>query len=362
MPDKLGSDQGDLEDLGCFYPRAYRTLIAAALACTVWITWPLWQVRESPPLLPLLAVPQWGMGWLLLMACVALVFFPRVGLACCWAAFGWAIISDQTRLQPEIPSMLLLAIGTVGWPSGVLVARASLFSLWFSAGVSKLLSPGFYTVLVPWLLGDSAIALLVGAVLAAAEILLAVGCLLPKTRQAVALSAVFLHAGIILLLSPVFLNWNEAVWPWNAVLLVSAAALVLPWQGVGFGSLWIESSGWVKIWATSLLLMPVGYWLGVIDANLAGCVYANNTPRAFVCTGFSRTDINEYCSSLNVPLPPAHRLYRPFFLGVGRAGTWLEVDDPRLIARLLGFDKRKIFWNDLLPGTYEIVVPDIQVD
>ena len=106
-----------------------------------------------------------------------------------------------------------------------------------------------------------------------------------------------------------------------------------------------------------LLLLPLGYWFGIVDAHFAHCLYSPNTPRAFVCTTFSRTDIRVICEQLGVQVPPAHRHFDRLFLGVGRAGEWMEVEDPRWIARLRGFDRRKVFWNDLVPRDFEIVAP-----
>ena len=352
-------------DHACLYPHMYRVLIACGLAATVALTWPLWQTRESPPMLPLLPIWQIDMGWPLVFACAALAISPTAGFALCWAMFAWAIASDQTRLQPQIPSMLLLSFSTMGSKGSELIARASLISLWFFAGVHKLLSPDYYTQLIPWLLGaewQGTWGYAAGVVLAFSESLLAVLCLVPRSRTMAALLTFAIHAGVLALLSPAFLNWNSAVWPWNVVLAIAGPNVVLRWRGWGLGDSWSESPTWAKCWAVALLFMPAGYWLGVVDANLAACLYANNTPKAFVCTAFDRTSVNEFCETLNVPLPPAHRLYRPFFLGVGRAGTWLEVDDPRTIARLLGFRKTTVIWNDLVPDGAQIVVPEFGND
>lgn len=94
--------------------------------------------------------------------------------------------------------------------------------------------------------------------------------------------------------------------------------------------------------------MPAGYWLGVTDASLAHCVYAGNVPRAFICTPFSRVDINTKIARLNVFVPPAQRLFEPLFLGVGRAGEWMEVEGPRWIAARSGRTRRRVRWTDLV--------------
>jgi hypothetical protein len=124
----------------------------------------------------------------------------------------------------------------------------------------------------------------------------------------------------------------------------------MPWRGFGLGDERAFSGRPAYAVAVMLLLMPAGYWLGVVDAFLAHCVYADNRPKAYVCTPFSRTDLEGICLRLGVVLPPAHRLYGPFFRGIGRPGEWLEIEDPRWIARVRGFARRTIRWDDLNTG------------
>jgi hypothetical protein len=48
-------------------------------------------------------------------------------------------------------------------------------------------------------------------------------------------------------------------------------------------------------------------------------------------------------------LPPAPRLFVPIFRGLGRPGEWLEIEDPRWIARLRGDARRTLRWADVAP-------------
>ena len=317
---------------GCLLPAMFRVLLSACLATTVLLTWPLWQVRDFPPMLPVAEFPQMSTGWLLLAACGLLAVWPRLGLAVCWISFTLAMLLDQTRIQPQVVSMLMLSLATIKWQPGVLVARSSLVSLWLFAGIHKVISPGYYQFFVPWLLGpewETASGIAVAAGLAVGEIALGIGCLVPATRWLAAVGGLLLHLAALVLLSPSGLNWNSAVWPWNLALAATGLAVVLPWRGWGLGECWQESPGLVKAWAVGLLVMPMGYYVGIVDAYLAGCVYAYNTPQARLCTVFDRTDIGGLDKDLNVPLPPAPRLFRALFLQVGRPGSWLEIEDPR---------------------------------
>jgi uncharacterized membrane protein len=313
-------------------PAMFRGLLSVCLATTVLSTWPLWQARDFPPLLPVADFWQCNLGWPLLAACGLLAVLPRLGLATCWIGFSLAMLLDQTRIQPQVLSMLMLSLATINWQPGVLAARASLVSLWLFAGIHKLISPAYYQFFVPWLLGpewDSAAGVAVAASLALGEIALGIGCLVPATRRLVAFGGVLIHLAALVLLSPIGLSWNSAVWPWNLALAAASLAIVLPWGGWAMGECWQESPNWVKAWAVGLLVMPMGYYVGIVDPYLAGCVYAYNTPRAFICTPFDRTEVGGLDKRWNVPLPPAPRLFKALFLQVGRPGTWVEIEDPR---------------------------------
>lgn len=329
-----------------------RLVLVAAQAATILITWRVWEVREMPPLLPLLPVPQVDMVWPLVATLALAAAVPRVGVPAHAAALAWAILADQCRMQPHVISLATLLWGTAGFAGGTVVMRAALVSLWFYAGLHKLVNPAFFAVSGPWLQhavwpsGPAALATPLAAAVAVTEIALAVGALLPRCRRAVAVVAAAFHLTTVLVLA-VRLDWDMPVWPWNIALAVVAPVVVLHWRGPVFGAAWPTVPRLARGAAGLLILMPVGYWFGVVDAFLAHCLYSDDKPRAFVCSPFARTDVNVICDRHGVVLPPAHRLFAPFFRGVGRPGEWLEVEDPRWIARVRGFETRKIFWKDL---------------
>ena len=355
-PAASGPSQGTA-DLGCLWPAGFRCLLAALQAATILVTWPTWQPRSLPPLLPLVPLPPFDAA-LPLLACLAvLAIRPIVGLPLYAVALAVAIIGDQTRMQPHMLSMLFLACGTLGRPEGTVIARASLVALWFFAGVHKLTSPDFFSHTAPWLLAGIAPgaplawSITLGIAIGAVEIALAVGSLIPRARPATAAAAFAFHAATLLTLSPLGMDWNREVWPWNAALAAAGPALVLPWRGPGLGAAWSEAARWGRAAAVALLIVPVGFWFGVVDPLLAHCLYSENVPRAFVCTPFSRTDIRVICDRFGVQVPPAHRHFEPLFRGVGRAGEWLEIEDPRWIARLRGRETRTVLWTDLPPSS-----------
>lgn len=337
-------------------PPAAAGILRAALcltqAVTVLVTWTVWEPRASPPMLPLVDLPGFPAGWAMLGSLAVVAARPRIGVPLHAAVLALAIVADQSRLQPHVISLATLLWATTGGPGGLVVARASLAALWTFAGIHKLTSAAFYSQGGAWLLrgvwpgGPPWLGPGLAAAVAMTEIFLGVGCLVPGLRRAVAVTAAVFHIATFAVLAG-RLRWDVPVWPWNVCLAIAGPMIVLAWRGRGLGEEWAAATRAARAIAVALLLLPSGYWLGVVDAFLAHCIYADNRPKAYVCTPFTRTDLDAICLRLGVVLPPAHRLYAPFFRGIGRPGEWLEVEDPRWIARLRGFARRKIVWEEI---------------
>lgn len=332
----------------------WRGVLVAAQAATILLTWRVWQVRELPPLVPLAAVWQIDMALPLLASLAVVLWRPPVGLTLHTLLLGWAVVADQCRIQPQVISLTCLLWGTSGLPGGLLVARSSLTATWLYAGLHKLTSPDYFEVAGPWMLealwpgAIAGLALLLAASVALTEIALGIGTLLPGCRPAVAVGAVVFHTTVLALLAG-RLEWNHEVWPWNVALACAGPLLVAPWRGPGLGDVWRAAPRLARGLAAALLVMPVGYWLGGVDAYLAHCIYSENTPRAHICSPFKRRNLRDTCYALGVVLPPEQRIFVSVFRGLGRPGEWLEIEDPRWIARLRGDAFRTVSWHDTDP-------------
>jgi uncharacterized membrane protein YphA (DoxX/SURF4 family) len=332
-----------------------RVALVVAQAATVLLTWKVWQPRSFPPILPLVQLPGFPAGWAMIASLAVVLARPRVGVPLHAVVLAVAIVADQSRLQPHVISLATLLWATTGTAGGQIVARASLAALWAYAGIHKLTSPAFYGTTGPWLLeavcpgGPAWLAGVIAAAVAVTEILMGCCCFVPRLRCQVAWVAAMFHLATFAVLA-LRLQWNYAVWPWNLALAVAGPVIVLAWRGRGLGEEWASATRAARAAAIVLLVLPAGYWLGCVDAFLAHCLYADNRPQAYVCTPFSRTDLDAVCQRLGVVLPPAHRLYAPFFRGIGRPGEWLEVEDPRWIARVRGYSRRKIAWDEIAGG------------
>jgi len=339
---------------GRFDPVAigFRAVVVLAQATTIFITWSLWQVRDSPPLLPAAPIPQFDVGpWLIASLALVLVV-PRWGIILHLLLLAVAMLLDQTRMQPEVISLALLMLGTLHPPAPQLIARLHLVALWFFAGFHKLVSPDYYTGTVPRFMsrfvGEAdpwpVICNLLRGGVASFELSLAVLAIVSRTRRLCAVLACLLHVGILLQLI-VRQQWNPAVWPWNFALALAGFALIWPWQESAIQG-WRGATWPTRLAVLFILFSPIGYYFGCLDAYLAHCVYSNNTPRAVIVTSDGQHQPIYFLPTLNVPFPPTHRLFEAYFAQVGRPGDRLSISDPRWWAKLNGFARREITHND----------------
>jgi hypothetical protein len=335
---------------------ALRFSAVAAQAATILITRPLWVVRHyppQPPMLPAFGLPSSGWPqfdvWPLLLASLALVlFFPRFGVILHIAALVLAMVLDQTRMQPPCISLALLMVGSLESPGARLIGRSHLVALWFWAGLHKLLSPGYFRNVVPLLLGglfdkaDPIVYTLLGGAAAVLELSLAILAVAPRTRRLCAVLACFMHLSIALWLA-LRLGWNIDVWPWNIGLAIAALLLIGTWR-TSLGEDWRSCSRLARGAALVILISPLGFYFGVVDAYLAYCLYTGNTPEAkIVLPDGAEVEIETVSPFLNAPMPPAHRLFEEYFRQVGLPGELLSVHDPRWWARVRGYEYREIY-------------------
>jgi hypothetical protein len=307
-------------------------------AASVLTTWDLWRVRVLPPMLPLVSLPRFDLGLPLLLSLTLVLVRPVPGVCTYAGLLVYAILIDQTRLQPQFVSFAFLLIGTLSSAGGQLVSRAHLVAMWLWAGLNKLLSPTFATVTGPSIVAAVVPAAPVwlrvggGVAIATAEVAVGVLACFVKTRRTAAVLAFCLHAGILGLLSPFGRNWNSAVWAWNAALATAGLALIVPWPD----SLWrsIQTAPTLaRAVAVVLVVSPLGFHIGVVDAYLSHNVYTENVP---VATS------PPMWTPFQVPVPPAHRLFGQSFALTCREGDRLIIRDPRPLMALRGLALRDL--------------------
>lgn len=284
-----------------------RALLVLVQASTILLTWPLWQTREAPPLLPVMEwLPAFSMGPALLVSLAITFRFRRAALLHA-ALLVVAMLADQTRIQPGPISLALLLLATL--PPLRSLAPAYAAALWTWAGTHKLLSPAFAATVAPSLFGSSTM----GIAIALLEVTLGALVLFRRTRIAGAL-ALCLHGGATVWLA---LRGEFSLLPWNVAL---AAAYF-----------WLPSERSRRFDAL-LLALPAGFYLGVVDVYLAHVLFTGGVAESVRCDDEGcRSDVEqvEVRRALSVPIQPEERLIQDYFRATCYPGEELFVTPPQ---------------------------------
>ncbi len=350
-----------------------RLVLVAAQAVTLGITWPLWSARESLPHLPAIpGLPGMDVGYVLLATLTLTLFRPRLGILLHTVALVLAMLMDQLRIQPQFVSMTLLLWGTLPSVRCVLVARAHLVALYLYGGLHKLLGegyvelsgPGFWMQLMPAL--DHGSARTIAVLLAGFEVAAGLLLLVPVVRRPLAWALAAMHIGIVAGLVSFMAGRNEAVWAWNLALAVAAVSLVAGWREPLRRSL-VQARGPVLALCAFIVLSPALYRIGRLDAYLAFCLYADTPSAVYLredqlqrLAASGRPTLrmptldSTTTQAMNVPVPPAHRLYEAWYHAVHAPGDVMLVHDPRPWAAERGRADR-IFTTG---GDHAHLVPD----
>lgn len=326
-----------------------RQVVVAAQATTIAITWPLWQPRTSPPLLPVAALanaPALSFGAALLASLLVTLRWPRTGALLHSLLLGAAMLFDQTREQPQLLSLALLLWATVPGATPRALGAAQIIALWFWSGLGKLCSPRFLTEGGAFLVGlpagsESTSGTVLAIALGCAEIALAVLALMPRWRRHAGIAGCLLHAGILLVLSPLGRNLNPSVWPWNAALMFAAPILL------GAAPTTTPAAGGARIARRCVAgflfaLLPLGFHAGCVDAPFASQVYTLNEPRALVLHADGASTRVGLLPDLRVFVPAVPRIQLAWFERSARTGDRLVLLEPRPLARWLGAGDRLI--------------------
>jgi uncharacterized membrane protein YphA (DoxX/SURF4 family) len=316
------------------------------LAATIVVTWPLWGDRLTPPRLPLVDLHLPHMGVPLIATAAVFVIWPRVGIGLNVLVGVAAMVDDQTRMQPQLFSFWLLMLGTLPRAAPRWLARCHLSSLWFFSGFHKLLSSAYHRDVAPMLwrgaFPETAWPMLAsgvswfGMLSVICEMGLGLAVWIPPLRRLAAIGGCLLHLSVVWMLHRND-NWNTSVWPWNLALAATAPALLATWRD----TLVVERRICGKLaWAAGLALFvsPLLFYAGLLDAYLSHCLYSANVPTAIFFDSERRTAYltngidGPYWKNLNVPQPPAHRLFEAYFRAVAKPGDRMEIEDGRAVA------------------------------
>jgi hypothetical protein len=254
-----------------------------------------------------------------------------------------AVLADQTRLQPEFVS-LAIVLAAAAWPrNGVHVARWHLISLWFWAGLNKVLSAGWPSGGAAFIAGSMGLGrfrAVVAVLVPIVEIGLGLIGLRPKAWPVLRWAASAFHLGTFATLASA--GFNSAVWPWNLALAVAAPIIFSRPETDRVAGLPRGGRRALALCAVAgaIIVSPIGFYVGVTDAYLAHNLYTSNTAEAEVC----RDDPDD-CTGLifaayedlNVPLPPEPRVFNAYF-----DRTCVPGDVLRVYGRWVRFSQRTV--------------------
>lgn len=299
-------------------------LVVVCQALTLWCTWPVWQTRVDPPNLPLLFRIEVSVGWLMLGSLALTLLRPRLGTAVHAVVLAMAILLDQFRLQPQFFGLAILLAAIVFEPGARLV-RWYFASVWLWAGIHKLVSsdwlgPTSWALLARLEADPDALHLPFAVAVGMAELTLGLLAIFQPSKAAI--PCVVMHLGISLFMSPLGVDMNGSIIPWNIAM-----------AGVGY---WVMSRSlrteskrrYEAVLAAVSLIAPIGFYWGWVDRSLASVLYSDSLPRGLI-TSVEGWRLIEGSPSLGVPFPSQRRLLRQYFERVGRPGDKLHIADPR---------------------------------
>jgi len=370
---------------------AFRVWAVLWLGVTYRITWPAWMTNatftgqpRTCPLLPLWdspAIPQFDVYWPLLITLGIVLVCARLGIILHSLILLYAILADQTRLQPEVISPVILLAGTLVGSQWQTLAGLHLATMWFYAGLHKLLATGYEATVANRIFNDllhlpvdEEQARFLGIAAACLEILIGLFAFLPILRRVAAIAGIGMHLVIFLSATPLpngisallngdwgaavaaveTKNWVQPVWPWNLLLLAAGPAFLWSWQT----SLRVEwrAHGWLwRATAAALLISPLTYYWGWINPYLAHCLFSGNVVFANTVTAEQihkhngnppysayRNLSSPTLPELGISLPPSERMCERFFEKTARSNDELLLSLPTALSWRTGVVERRI--------------------
>ncbi len=275
--------------------------------------------------LPLILLPQFSFGLLLVGSLAIVLVRPAAGVCIHAGLFVAACVLDQTRIQPQVISLIVL-MAACAHREGTWFARWYLVAMWFWSGLHKLLSNewlgwGSWSFLEACGIDGDRWHLHFALAAAGGEILLAMAAVFWPRRAAS--GCVMLHLGILLAL--IVRNHNPSVWPWNLATAVVGAWIL--WQPVASVAPRLERLR--QGLAIALFILPAAYYVNLLNPHLAFVLYSGNMPLAYHTTPTQVSELGGW-HGLTVPFPDSPRLYLQAFRQKAAAGDKLAIIDPRL--------------------------------
>ncbi len=310
---------------------------------TVLITWPLWEIRQSPVNVPwITALPQIPFGILIVVSLVAMLTSPRrFGLTIHLGVLLLAIVSDQTRCQPQVLWVAVLSIACV-FDRAKQFCVWALVALWLWAGIHKAISSEWYQGNAFELMQQAGVSeplqwcYWFALIITISEI--AQGVLAIFRPRIAAITCLLLHLGIAGFM--MFIQYNFSVIPWNVCTAIVGTWLMLhaeaasdgPWKGVlkipspatPSGARWI---GWYAV--AALLILPAGFYTGHVRHCFAHVLYSGGLPLASISKVDGTVDQLLGWEVVRVPFPHEPSAFRDYFRLTAAPGEKLHIHEIR---------------------------------
>lgn len=308
-------------------------MLCVALLCqlaTIWITWPVWNLREQPVNLPLLPIEGVSMGPLIAITAIAAFIWPRTGVIAHTIVFTLAYMLDQYRLQPQFISLIVLMYACV-FSGGSWFARWYLASMWFWAGIHKWLSAEWFG-LSSWNFvnqcGFDGDRWHVFIAIAIAAYETGLGLLAIFSPRRAGSYCLLLHLGILLALSPLVRNFNSSVWPWNLATAIIGMWILRKTNFQAVDSKVTRYAPQRKAVVAALFIVPAGFYFDLVNPHLASVLYSGNMPSAYHTTRETTRRLHGW-GGLEVPFPDSPRMFLEVFRRTATGGDKLSIVDPR---------------------------------
>lgn len=334
-----------------------RLIIGVGLALGLLSSYKLWLNDRFYPLspvadfIPVLSPP---FDLLLFLSVIILItvipFYPRKHLFYSFFLLViYLLFQDQSRLQPWFYQYLFL-MGAIAWYehkpnrgrgiSALASCQTILIGIYLWSGLHKL----NYTYLFEtfeWLMGpaleifpflESLSLPFLATISAFIEFGAAIGLAFCTTRKYGAYILIAMHIFILLIVSPLGLNYNNVVWPWNFCFALLVMILFLgPQTEFSYSRIFIPGNLYHSIVLVLFLMIPFLNFFNSWDHFPSASLYSGKKPYAKIhvtdpvkeqfpvkvkseFSPFNELSIQDWSfTELNVPNYPQSRIYKHIF-------------------------------------------------
>lgn len=369
-------------------------IITLGFIAGIALSWKLWFIEDRG--FPLLPFADWVQdifslnttsipGGILVVSLIFAFIYPkRAALIPALGGMIILILSDQMRLQPWVYMYFFLLLPFALLPKNspqqtyLPYLQIILIGMYLWSGIHKL-NPNFIEItfsnMLRHFLGMETISGLrfLGYTIPCIEILTGLLLVIPRFRKAGVRLAVLTHLTIMVYLSPVGVNDNYVVIPWNVTLAL--LVILLFWDKRNSLAFWKEAKGLsLALPVFSLLLfglMPALNFAGAWDDYLSFSLYSDKTKRYYIAIaenqvsridrevhpyfvniegmqGGEMIDVNEWAmEELNVPFYPERSAIRTLSVHFCKTGI---PDEQLLFIEYQQPIRDNIFWSKPCSG------------